>query len=307
MERITEERIGVEHVLNRQAVEEIWPGVMPDQDDDLAQVLTNVKVNRLPPTRSSWANSWKTRAFLHLGLRLLYEHHSAADTPETGSGMHLIGNLTPENLANAAQRSVSDPDLAAQLSVVRWKETWGHRGAYLEDLVAYLFRPTPYVQRIERVRDAMVIDPGLRLNDFVRYVSDAEFDAAFSNPLYALQTWLQAAMPSHPSVSPCVVLLEDASLPLRGSLYQRAFSAYGLTLRDGLTWEDAADLSATLMKGAVLRGRARGEHPRLAAGDSTLHSGMLAMMSGWFSLPHDELMIRLPVRPGPVADADQDT
>jgi hypothetical protein len=271
-------------------VDEVWPGAIPEVDDDLSEILTNVRVNRLPATRKQWANSWQTRAFLHLGLRLLYEHHSQeGESVSQGEGLHLWGTLTPENLANLAQRTITDPARADALSVVRWKETWGHRGAYSEDLIAYLFRPAPYLRRLEDLRPAMVIDPNQSVADFVRAVADAEFSTTLSDPLISMHTWLQAAMPTHPLIRQHVLRLEQTMLHIWSNVYEQSFPMFGLTPRPGVTWDDVAQLFSTLTEGVLLRSRTHGSHPLLSNGDTLLSRGALAIICGVFDVSMEEL------------------
>jgi hypothetical protein len=277
-------------------VEEIWPGAIPETGDDLGDVLGNVRVTRLAATRRAWANSWQTRAFLHLGLRLLHEHQMQGEeaAAEFG-GVNLWAAVSPERLADLAQRVLRDPAHADALSVVRWKETWGHRAAFTEDLIAYLFRPAPYLRRIAAAGQDIAVTSDLDLVELVHLAAQTEYLSTTADPLVGLQTWLQAAMPTHPVVRRHVIGLEEAGLAMWAQTYERIFPAFGLFPRPGVTWRDVAELFTTLTEGLLLRARIRGEQPRLSDGSRLLGGGVLAMVSGLFDVLPADLAGRYPL------------
>jgi hypothetical protein len=293
--------MSVDRMSASKSLDELWPGgALGEVDDDLSGVLRNVRVNRLPATRDAWANAWQTRAFLILGLRILDDHHR--DSGTEGAGINLWGKLTPENLANRAQQTLSSTEAADALSVTRWKETWGHRGAYTEDLIAYLFRTGPSVRRLTLLGDAMAIAPGMSLGAFMRAACHAEYRSAAENPLQTLSYWLQAAMPAHAQISRLAVNLETTTLPLRAGIYRRIFGAYGFTEPDGVTWEDIAETALALLKGVSIYGRVRGRHPEFSNGDPALISGVLTLVQGWFGITRAELDTLLPLHEGPLGN-----
>jgi hypothetical protein len=276
--------------------EDIWTE-LGAEDDDLSEVLRHVRVSRLPATQRLWANSWQTRQFLNLGLRLLHEHHSqrGGQSGDRGEGIRLSTTLTPENLANKAQLVIADRVRADALGVVRWKETWGHQAAYTDDLIAYLFRPAPYLRRVEQVQGALYSSMiGLPLAELIRQGAAAEMASCLADPLIALQTLVQAALPYHATISRHATQLEDVALEVWARLYAELFPAYGLSLRLGLTWLDVAQLFATAIEGTLLRTRIRGREPALDGGDPMLAGSILALLPGLFDIPVGEIAGRLP-------------
>jgi hypothetical protein len=274
-------------------VERVWPGVVKDQDDDLSEVLRNVRVNRMPATRRTWANSWQTRAFLHLALRVMFENQ-LADATKASYGPPIWGVLRPDRLAGRARELFQDDATLDGLSTERWRETWGHREAFVEDLIAYLFRPGPSVTRLEGLRGWVIAPDGVPFSGFMAGLTVAEYQAVSANPLYGLQLWLTAAMPTHRAVALHARALESSTRPIRAELYQRIYSRYDLRPQ-GVTWGDVADVYAMVLRGMYLRGRMQGEAPLMEDGEPTLVASLLGLTCGWFGITRAELDRRLPV------------
>ncbi|MFI7589394.1 hypothetical protein ACIB24_20210 [Spongisporangium articulatum] len=274
---------------------QMWAARLGDQDDDLSAVLRHVRVNRLPATRAAWANSWQTREFLNLGLLILHEHQLQQGTSAQGDGVKLSSTLTPENLANTAQLKVADPDRASVLSVVRWKETWGHQAAYTEDLIAYLFRPGPQERRIATVREAVLVtDPDLPYAKYVRLATDALFQAAAEDPVLRLQQWIQAAIPGHPSVLTHALRVDELSRELWTVILEKNMTAYGLTPKHGVTFADLAAAVRYAIAGLLLVREPGTLPPAMASGDSPLAAISLSLAAAYCDVTLDDLETRLP-------------
>lgn len=272
-----------------------WAAVLGDQDDDLSLVLRHVRVNRLPATRASWANSWQTREFLNLGLLILYNHQVEQGSSHQGDGIRLSSALTPENLANMAQITVEDPDRAAALSVVRWKETWGHQAAYTEDLIAYLFRIAPYRRRIEALRASVIVtDPNLAFAPFIRLATDAAFQSARADPLVSLQSWIHAAIPTHPSMLMHAAIMESASRELWTVILEQSLAAYDLHAVNGMVASDFAVMLRTTVAGLLLVRRTDGAQDRLSTGETIMSALSIALAAGFCDVSLEELETRLP-------------
>jgi hypothetical protein len=257
-------------------------------DEDLSSVLTHVRPGRMPSTRAEWANHPRTRDFCNLGLHLLYADHVDGRGGAT-AGVRLFRALTPTALQAHASVMIEDAEQAEALSVDRFSSTWMNLPAYTEDLLAYLFRPKPYLRRILRrilrIRQAMAeMTAQMTFGELVRSAAAAELEETTRDPVIALQTLVQAALPADTGVRALNLRLEEQGLRLWAELYSAVFPAYGLTPRETVTWLDIAEMFSTMTEGALLRRRVRGEHPRLSNGDDMLAGLILAATSGLFDV-----------------------
>jgi hypothetical protein len=250
--------------------------------EDFSKVFTHVKVQRITETRVRWAADPRTRAFCDLGLHLLHQHHYE-DAAGAG-GMQdakLFRNLGPESLMRHAAVMVPDAEEAARLDRQRWLDTWGHQAAYLEDLTAYLFRLGPSVRRILESQQALVeAAPDLTLGEVVRVGAAGEMASTLADPIVSLQTLIQVALPRHPRISAAIVELETVSLGLWAALYAAVLPAYGLTLREDVTFLDLARMFDTAIEGLLLKARVIDDSllPTLSNGDEALAGIILNLL-----------------------------
>jgi hypothetical protein len=176
------------------------------------------------------------------------------------------------------------------LSVVRWKETWGHQAAFTEDLIAYLFRPMPYLARIRGLRaEVLHIEPGQPFGEFLRRATDLVFNSAAADPLIRLQIWIQAAIPEHPSIQAHAVAMETASRSIWSELLQQALTRYGLTPRFGASYADLSLVVRTSLAGLLLVRRRDGRQPSLGTGDTILTASTLGVISAFCDVRLEEL------------------
>ncbi|MFE6127778.1 hypothetical protein ACFQ6Q_05820 [Streptomyces sp. NPDC056437] len=252
------------------------------EDEDLAQVLSQVKVHTRRDTQIRWARDPRTRMFLDLGLHLLYEHHFADDAHHSvTSEIKLFRNLGPEDLMRHAARLIPVAEVADEIDRQRWLDTWRHHAAFLEDLIAYLFRPAVAVERVREVQVLLLAEaPGMTLGQLVREGTAAEIRSTLDDPTVGLQTFIHASLPRHPLIREGIETLETALLDMWASLYAAVFPAYGIELRSGFSWGDMAQLFDTAIEGTLLKARSRGDVPCLDNGDSLLAGSILAMLPG---------------------------
>lgn len=253
-----------------------------DPDEDLAEVFTHVKVHTTKETRTRWAHDWRTRAFCDLGLHLLHQHHFE-DAGGAGrvADAKLFRNLGPEDLMRHAAVIVPDADQAAQLDRQRWLDTWRHQASFLEDLTAYLFRLGPSVRRIQEVQQALVeIAPTMPLGELIRVGAQAELTSTLADPIVGLQTFIQAALPRHPQISAAITTLESASLRMWADVYAAVLPAYGLELREDVTFLDLARLFDSMIEGMLLKARVASSllPPTLSNGDDLLAGTILNLL-----------------------------
>ncbi|WP_406279056.1 hypothetical protein OHT93_38655 [Streptomyces sp. NBC_00191] len=239
--------------------------------------------------------------FLDLGLHLLYEHHFAgASHRSVTSEIKLFRNLGPEDLMRHAALLIPDPAAAEQIDRQRWLDTWHHQSAFLEDLIAYLFRPAITVGRVRDVQVLLLAEaPGLTLGQLVREGTTAELRSTLDDPTVSLQTFLQAALPGHPLIREATETIENALLGMWASLYAAVFPAYGIELRPGFSWGDMARLFDTAIEGALLKARLHGDVPCLDNDDNVLAGAIFAMLPGLCDVAVGDIehrTVRWPIR-----------
>ena len=257
-------------------------------DEDLATVLSNVRPGRLPKTRAAWANHPTTRGFCMLGLHLL--HTEQIEGNRRDDGRRFFTSLSGQRLQTHAWDVLEDPADAERLSVDRFNETWMNAQAYTEDLLAYLYRPAPYMRRVRGMRQAMSgMTSKMSLGTMVRRAAAAELEEATNDPIIALQTLVETNYPAEPLVRTLHRRVEDEALRLWAEMYAELFPAYGLHLRPGIQWLDVARLFSTVVEGALVRRRVRGEHARLSNGDDMLAGAVLAMLPSLCGIDLDGL------------------
>ncbi|GIF66456.1 hypothetical protein Ais01nite_44910 [Asanoa ishikariensis] len=221
-------------------------------DEDLGAVLTNVRPGRLHKTRVAWANNPETRAFCDLGLHLLYTEQIEGKR-RGDDGWKLFNSLSGQRLQTHAWDVMEDATQAERLSVDRFGATWMNAQAYTEDLLAYLYRPTPYVRRILDMRNTMAaMTTTMTLGSVLRAAAAAELEETTNDPIIALQTLVETARPSDPHVRKLHQREEEQALALWAELYEEHFPAYGLQLRPDVEWIDVARLFSTVLEGALV-------------------------------------------------------
>lgn len=259
------------------------------EDEDLGPVLTNVRPGRLQKTRLAWANYPETRDFCNLGLHLLYTEQIEGKRRSDDS-WKLFNSLSGQRLQTHAWDVMEDATQAERLSVDRFGATWMNAQAYTEDLLAYLYRPTPYIRRILDMRDAMAaMSTTMTLGAMVRAAATAELEETTNDPIIALQTLVETALPSDLRVRKLHQRVEDQALQLWAELYAELFPAYGLQPRPGIEWMDVARLFSTVVEGALVGRRVRGEHAPLSNGDNLVAGAVLAMIPSLFGVEPEGL------------------
>jgi hypothetical protein len=225
--------------------------------------------------RREWARRPSTRQFLDLGLHLLFERHfHGGSSVAAGSQNELFPCLKPDDVVNHASAVIRDPAEAESLNKDLWTRTWSHKTNYIEDLIAYLFRPGPYVRRINESQSVLadLATPGITLGELVRVGVRAELESNLNDPLVALQTFVQTALPTRSDIQDYARTLDDNSIQLWERLYERVLTAFGLQLRAGHTWRDLATTFTVSADGALVRSRVRADNSleALSSGEDVL-------------------------------------
>jgi hypothetical protein len=252
-----------------------------DEAEDLSKVFTQVRPDDADAVRSDWARDWRTQTFCNLALNLLYKNTiERADDRPLGCGDNPYRIARGKQLERHASKMIRDPERAAAMSDERWRETWPTPDAFMHDVLAYLFRPGPYVRRIRAVQSRLISMMKNRplLGPFVREAVDLEIKSNLADPLVALQTLVQSVFPTHPDVRRHLQRLDGTPLLLWARLYAVLFPAYGLELRPGRSWFDLAYLYTTVADGELLRARSHDRPERLTGGDDILSAVILGMI-----------------------------
>ncbi|CAL9348441.1 hypothetical protein ACH4NV_05450 [Streptomyces althioticus] len=275
-----------------------WAG---SPEEDLAAVFTRVRVSRTARTRAEWARDERTRAFCELGAYLLHQHHLKG---EATAERRLFRNLGGEELMRLAARLIPDQGLADSLDRQRWSDTWGHQEAYIEDLLAYIFRSGPTLRRILEAQQQLVGHAqSMPLGELIRAGVEVEMASSVEDPVVALQTFLEAALPHKPTIREAVARIESEMLRVWATLYEVLLTAYGVRLRPGVTYMDIAALFNTVIEGALLRTRSLGVAPRISTGEHILAAAIIKMLPGLCEITPVEVETRRRLLPVALPDA----
>jgi hypothetical protein len=239
-----------------------WLGYVSvdDDDEDLAEVFQKVRLQMRIATQVEWARDWRTRTFCDLALYLLYEQHIRRVPGSRANEITIFANIEPSKLADLADKAgfFKNSEDAGELSAQRFRDTWGNQAAFCEDLLAYLFRPAPYLRRLARLHPALIAaTEQLTLGQSVRHTAKTELDSVLTNPLVSLHTFVETVLPKNPYVQDAVHRLR---LQRWADLYEQVFTAYGAPLRADqgeLGWLDMAERFSTVAGGSFVRAQTR--------------------------------------------------
>ncbi|MFF3247736.1 hypothetical protein ACFYWY_29345 [Streptomyces sp. NPDC002870] len=243
---------------------EAWRGyVSGDEDEDLADVFKHVRIQAMLATQMKWARDWRTQPFCDLGLYLIYENHIRRVEKRDTEQSRIFANVQARELQHHALHKeffVRNEDREA-LSVDRFNDTWGLQSAYCRDLIAYLFRPTPYLRRLKGIYPELLrAAETMPLGAWIRHTSATELASVLGNPLVSLHTFIETVLPTDTEVRQYVHRLRRLRLQEWASLYETVFTAYGAPLRsdrDDLDWLGLAERFSTAAGGAFVRAQTR--------------------------------------------------
>ena len=263
---------------------------IPGHDqEDLSSILTNIGSDKLAVTRAKLANTSETRDFLEIGLRLLHEDLLGHTGPnfDQREGSRLFQSLSLKRIIEKAIEL--DPRNELLLTDNMFRHRWVRRGRYTEDLISYLFRLGPQEKRFAEMEStALEALRAVSLKELVQLLAAAEVDMTLVDPVFNLQSLIQAALPSHPRVRQFSQDQYDMLLTGWASLYERIAVAYGLRLKLGVTWADVALLFNAVVEGALVRARIYGKEAVLSNGERVLAGAILIMLPSLLAgLPDD--------------------
>ncbi len=197
--------------------------------EDLSSILTNIGLDKLAITRANLANTPETRDFLEIGLRLLHEDLLGHTGPnfDQRERSRLFQSLSLKRITDKAIELDPKNELILTDNVFRYR--WARRDRYTEDLISYLFRLGPQRKRFMEIEDtAQKALRAVSLKELVQLLAAAEVDMILVDPIFNLQSILQAALPNHHKVRQFSQDQYEMLLTGWASLYERIAVAYGL-------------------------------------------------------------------------------
>lgn len=259
-------------------------------DGDLAVLLEHVGSDRRPAARTELARSADTRAFLDVGVELLVGdllRHAGPDPDGASSAAVLFRGLSRQRIVEKGAAMRAEGRLPGTItSEGQFKDRWRYADRYTEDLLAYLFRLDLYREHVRGVWAALHTEYAhVSLGELIDAVSAAEVEHIAYHPVVALQSVVQRALPSHPRVRAHARVLYETLLPAWAELYEAGFGRYGLTLREGHTWLDLAELFNTVAEGTAQRILADRSRHLLSNGRGILAAAVRLMIPTLTDLP----------------------
>jgi hypothetical protein len=250
-----------------------------DEQEDLSPVLSNIGMDKLKVTRARLANSPATRDFLEIGLSLLQDdllEHRGPDFDQ-GDRSRLFESLSRARILTRAAEL--DPDEQKLLTVNMFRHRWDRKDRYTEDLISYLFRLSPQRERLKEMeRLALAMLNKASLKELAQKLAAAEVDMILVDPIFNLQTIIQAALPNHPRVREFSEAQHEMLLTGWARLYEQIAVAYGLQLKPGFIWSDIALLFNAVAEGSLIRARINGAEAVLSNGERVLAGAIFVML-----------------------------
>ncbi|MCZ4101942.1 hypothetical protein [Streptomyces sp. H39-C1] len=274
--------------------------VAGDDDEDLSKVFKQVGRSKRSDTRAEWARDWRTRTFCDLALHLIYERHIRGVPSESEEESPIFAEAKASALRNHASRGFFSEADFQSLTVDRFNATWGQQPAFCKDLVEYLFRPTPYLRRIDQLHPRLIVKTEeLTLAEWLRYISKAELDSASVHPLVALHTLVETGRPSDPVIKKHVTGLRKLRMQRWADLHERVFTAYGAALRGDpdLDWLGLAESFSSAAGGAFLRSQTRTAGAMAGVDGRVLGNTVVSIVPAFVSIDNEEMETRRLQRP----------
>lgn len=141
------------------------------------------------------------------------------------------------------------------------------------------------------------------LGELIRAGVEVEMASSVEDPVVALQTFLEAALPHKPTIREAAARIESEMLRVWATLYEVLLTAYGVRLRPGVTYMDIAALFNTVIEGALLRTRSLGVAPRISTGEHILAAAIIKMLPGLCEITPVEVETRRRLLPVALPDA----
>jgi N-hydroxyarylamine O-acetyltransferase len=159
-------------------------------------------------------------------------------------------------VGSLAANEVFDKDLAG-VTRREFDQCWHVESHFRQDLMAYLFRPSVYLERAYQSQDD-IRELMQETDDFTQFVVSAaskEVSSASNDPVVSLGSLVAASLPRDEHVQDLMATVNKMSHDSWTALYDEALIRYGQRLNEGLVTEDFTRMAAMLTEGALAHAR----------------------------------------------------
>ncbi len=238
-----------------------------DDDDDLSEVVRNVRRNNAEATKR-FVNHPLTRAYLEAGVRLVEREFHQTNGDERL--LRPFESLRRENVI--AELGNGRKELPTKGTVGSFRDRWDPFSGYLTDLARFMLR----MRRFGTVNAlAHQATDALTHGDFVAGVHEVAYrDMVLANMSIPLRFRFLAstlAAQDEGVAEAMITLYHDVTHTWK-ILCDKVLAAKGLTLRKGLTTEDLAMTLVAINEGLAFR---VANDPGCAIRDDTTRRGLL--------------------------------
>lgn len=255
------------------------PDVASLQDVELDKVLLHI--NRVTKAgRKSAAGQPSTRMYLQAGLRLLARAVSSDPTPGGDPEVHpFLGFLSRRRVVDevAAEK---DRSLPREGSVAALRGVYDPHRGFVIDLLRVALRANEWVRAVADTTVEQVKDIEDRM-EVVRQVAIENTQAVADDPGFRVQLLATTVAAQEPELHVPLADMYEVVTESWAALYEEMFRSWGLKLRDGITFQQLADILTALGEGSSLR-QAAAPSSRvldLSDGSSLLGTGAMAVLA----------------------------
>jgi hypothetical protein len=296
------------------------PGKLPDvpqkahlpapYNKDLSTVLRNLQ-RASEDRRRELANSPVTAAWLYAGMKLIRrnlgpapDRRPARVDVERSLERRVLDFLSQRDVAAEVSRNDAPFDTHASTGVLR--TTWGSQSSYVADLLRFGLWSAHYETSYDSTvaeRERLLVESADFI-DAVHLSAITELDALTSMPTFRLHLLAVATAEGDEVLRTAIAENYRSVLDEWRGTYERAFTARGLRLRPGASFDELAQILAAMAEGMCLReiGDLR-SGIRTPGGRSLLGTGAIAVLVGFLQPeaeppgPPTEELLRRMIRP----------
>ncbi len=279
---------------------------------DLAPVLRHLQ-RATEAARRDLANSPVTAAWLYAGMKLIRrnlgprpDRKPARVDVEASLERRVLDFLSQRDVAAEVRRNEEPFETRESVGVLR--STWGSQSNYIADLLRFGLWSAHYESSYDATvaeRERWLVD-NADFIDAVHRSAIVELDALTSMPTFRLHLLAIATAEGDEVLRNAIAENYRTVLAEWRGTYERAFTARGLKLRAGASFDELTQILAAMAEGMCLReiGDLR-SGIRTSAGRSLLGTGAIAVLVGFLRSADDEPgppmedLLRRMVRPNP--------
>ncbi len=255
---------------------------------DLSQVLRHLH-RTTENARLDLANSRTTAAYLHAGMKLI-ERHLGPDPErrpvrvddQNSLDRRVLSFLSQREVVAEVRRNEQPFDTRGEPGVLR--STWGPHSNYIADLLRFGLWSAHYeasYDRAMRQREQWIVERPDLAETVHRSALD-ELDALISMPIFRLHLLAVATAEGDAVVREAIAENYRGLLDDWCDTYRRAFTARGLELRPGVSYDDLTQVLAAMAEGMALRDLGDAQaRIRTSENRSLLGTGVVAVLLGF--------------------------